>query len=133
MPTTSSAPASVPIFNSRDWPWWLVYLLLLAATAYGMLALRSWTLQTYDNDAASSEWQEWKEQATDMSQQSGPVKRKAPTSMEPPGLRLARDYFLACFAGGFCLAAVLLGVFLLMIRGALATPNHPIRHDVKSD
>ncbi len=118
--------------RSADWPWWVVYIFLLMAVAGGLIAFRSWALTTYGSAAGVEEWQDWKEDATKMANAPGPVKRKAPTSMEPPGLRLARDYFVACFAGGMTLAAVLIGVILLMLRGALSTPPLQIR-DINSD
>jgi hypothetical protein len=112
-----------------DWPWWMAYVVLLLLIAGGMFGLRAWMLQTYGGLAANSQWQEWKEDATQMEQDPRLVKRRAPKSVEPPGLVLARDHFAVCFAGGMVLAAVLLGVTLLMFRGAFSTNHSPIRHD----
>ena len=106
---------------SPNWPWQLAYGILLMLIAGGMIGLRAWLLQTYGDENAAGQWQEWKDDATAMSKDPRVVARKPPKAPEPPGLMLARDYFVVCFIGGMTLSAVLVGVMLLMLRGALST------------
>lgn len=122
-------PKDEPLVVRPTWPWWTAYGVLLVLIAAGMILLRSWMLQTYSGEAAAGEWQHWKEDAAAMEKDPRLVKRKAPKSVEPPGLLLARDYFIPCFAGGMTLSGVLLGVILLMLRGALTSGPVKIHQD----
>jgi hypothetical protein len=126
---TKPPPKPEPLVHRPDWPWWTAYGVLLVLVAAGMISLRMWLLSTYGGERAAGEWQHWKEDAAEMEKDPRLVKRRAPKSAEPPGLLLARDYFVPCFAGGMTLSAVLLGAVLLMLRGALASGPLKIHED----
>lgn len=106
--------------TKADLIWFALFLLLLAATAWGMIRGRNWILATYDSDSATAEWQEWKQDAAQMERLPNVVKRKAPKSDLPPAVILMKDYFGICLVGGLGLTAVLLAALLLMMRGAFA-------------
>lgn len=106
--------------TTADLIWLALFLLLLAATAWGMIRGRNWILATYDSDSATAEWQEWKQDAAQMERLPNVVKRKAPKSDLPPAVILMKDYFGICLVGGLGLTAVLLAALLLMMRGAFA-------------
>jgi hypothetical protein len=101
----------------------IVYVAAIAGVAAGMFVLRQRALASYGSPDAATEWQEWKQGATEMSEQPGPVRRRPPKSDEPPALILMRDHFGACLAGSVGLTAILLGAIVLMFRGAIIQPQ----------
>lgn len=102
-----------------DAGWLTLYVVLVALIAGSVFAFRAWVFATYASQQATAEWGEWREDATELSKQVGPVKRKPPKTAEPPGLILMRDHFPAVLVGGTALSAVLLAAILLLLRGAL--------------
>ena len=112
-------PTGLP-FSVADLLWVGAYFAILAGTAVSIVRGRDWALKTYDSSQATSEWQEWKDDATAMSKVPNSVKRKPPKSDLPPALVLMRDYFVICFIAGVGLTGVLLAAIMLMLRGAIA-------------
>jgi len=100
----------------------LVALILVAAVGGAVFRLRENVLAVYGTPEAQVEWDTWREDATRLAEGAGPVKRRAPTSAEPPALVLMRDHFAVCLGLAVVLSTVLFGTLMLFIRGALNTP-----------
>lgn len=98
-----------------------LYGLLLAGVAGGMFALRRAALATYGTPQAQAEWDTWRQAAQEMARGFGPVRRRPPSSNQPPALVLMRDHFGVCLAGALLLASVLFGTLLWLAQGALRT------------
>ena len=109
-------------YRLTDVIWLALYVALLAAVIVGLVYARNRVMTAYDTDQARSEWDEWREDATEQAEGKGPVKRRAPKSAEPPALVLMRDYFAVCLVIAVALSSVLFGTFVLFIRGAMNTP-----------
>lgn len=98
-----------------------LYALVLAGVAGGMVYLRRVALATYGTPQAQAEWEAWRQAARQMADSSGPVRRRPPSSPQPPALVLMRDHFGVCLAGALLLASVLFGTLLWLAQGALET------------
>jgi hypothetical protein len=114
---TSTAAASPFQFSLA---WLLAYLAILAIVIGGVFYGRAQALAIYGSQEAQTEWDAWREDAKKMTTGPGPVKRRAPKSIQPPALVLMRDYFNICLAGAVLLTSVLFGTFMVLIRGAFA-------------
>jgi hypothetical protein len=55
----------------------------------------------------------------------GPVKRRPPTSDEPPALRLMRDYFGICLGATLVFGSLLFGMIWGAARGAFTADMAP--------
>jgi hypothetical protein len=117
MSSINKRPAGNPF--QFDLGWLLAYLTVMAAISAGLAYGRRQALATYGTPQAKIEWEDWKSDATNMAQGSGPVSRRAPQSLEPPALVLMRDYFAACLVLAIVLSTVLFGTFMFFLRGAL--------------
>ena len=91
-----------------------------------MYWVRSEALRTYGSSTAQAEWNEWRSDAIKAAKERGPVIRQAPKSAEPPALVLMRDHFAACLGGALTAALGVSATFIVMLRGALATPSRPL-------
>lgn len=100
--------------------WLAAYIGLISLVVAGALYGRRAALAVYGTSAAQTEWDAWREDARQMAEASGPVKRRVPKSAEPPALVLMRDHFVICLAGAIVLSTVLFGTFMVLVRGALA-------------
>jgi hypothetical protein len=100
--------------------WLLAYLAVLALVTGGLVYARQQALVTYGTEAAQGEWDQWREDAKDMSLGAGPVKRREPKSIEPPALVLMRDYFAVCLGLSLVLSSVLFATTMFFVRGAIA-------------
>ncbi|NIL96670.1 MAG: hypothetical protein GTO53_04490 [Planctomycetales bacterium] len=65
-------------------------------------------------------WQEWRSAAASQAETKGPVQRRIPKSVEPPGLVLLRDHFGIVLAATITFGSTLMAVLLLAVRGAMA-------------
>lgn len=101
--------------------WLLIYLAILAAVAGAMFWVRGSALAVYGTPAAQAEWDTWREDAKQLAEDTGPVKRRFPKSAQPPALVLMRDHFAVCLGLALVLSTVLFGTLMLFVRGALAT------------
>ena len=99
--------------------WLLAYLLLMACVIGGVFYGRSQALAVYGTGQAQAQWDEWREGAKRLADESGPVKRRIPKSPEPPALVLMRDYFAACLGLAVVLSTILFATLMLLLRGAL--------------
>ena len=100
--------------------WLLGYITVVSLVCGGLVYGRAQALAIYGSPEAQTEWDAWREDAKKMSTGPGPVKRRAPKSIQPPALVLMRDYFAICLAGAVLLTTVLFGTFMVFIRGAFA-------------
>ena len=99
--------------------WLLAYLAAIALVVVGLNFGRSQLLKTYGTPEAKADWDAWREDAKDMAEGSGPVKRREPKSLEPPALVLMRDHFAACLGLALLLTTALFGTFMFFLRGAI--------------
>jgi len=103
--------------------WLLTYLAILVAVTGAMFWVRGNALAVYGTPEAQAEWDAWREDAKQLAEDSGPVKRRFPKSAQPPALVLMRDHFVACLGLALVLSTVLCGTLMLFVRGALTTRN----------
>lgn len=101
--------------------WVCLYVAFISAVVAGAFYGRRQALATYGGAAAQVEWDAWREGAQRLADESGPVKRRAPKSAEPPALVLMRDHFGVCLGLAVVLSTVLFGTLMLFIRGALVS------------
>ena len=104
-------------------PWAVAYVALVAVVVERTFHARSTALAVYGSDEAQAEWDAWRQDAKEMAEGPGPVKRRAPKSVQPPALVLMRDYFAVCLGLAVVLSTVLFGTFMLFVRGALASKD----------
>jgi hypothetical protein len=97
-------------------------MLLLAAITGGLFYARSEAFRIYGDEAAQTEWDAWREDASELAKGKGPVARRAPKSVSPPALVLMRDYFAICLIISLTLSAVLFLTTVSFLRGAFSTP-----------
>ncbi len=116
-------PAIQSHMKPSSYAWLAAYLAVLAAVVGGLLYGRQQALAVYGTAQEQTNWDAWREGATKMADEPGPVKRRAPKSAEPPALVLMRDYFIACAALSLVLSSVLFGTFMFFIRGAIHSPG----------
>ena len=107
----------------------VTYVATLVGITRGMLAIKRQTTHQFGSDQAQAEWEQWRERARRDSHGSGPVKRKIPKSVEPPGLVLMRDHFNVCLVAGLLFGSLLyamliFGVMVLFIKNP-RPPNDP--------
>ena len=105
--------------------WLLAYCTVMGLVLGGLVYGRSQALATYGSEEAQSEWDTWRGDAKQMADGSGPVKRRAPKSPQPPALVLMRDHFAACVGLAVLLSSVLFVTFMFFIRGALRSSPPP--------
>lgn len=112
--------------------WACMYVAFISAIVAGTFYGRRQALATYGGAAAQVEWDAWREDAQRLADESGPVKRRAPKSAEPPALVLMRDHFAVCLGLAVVLSTVLFGTLMLFIRGALTSRRVPEQREMHS-
>ena len=114
--------------RKSTWLWLAAYAIMLAMVVGGMLQLRSVALETMDTPKAHAQWQEWRESAPNQ-QADLPVRRRPPTSDEPPTLVLLRDHFGVMLGGAVLFSSLLFAAITIAVRGALwrDQPHEPTR------
>jgi hypothetical protein len=123
--TSQSATTSTHPFRF-SLVWLLGYLVLVALVTFGLFYGRQQAFAIYGSEAAQAEWDVWRDDAKKLADESGPVKRRIPKSIEPPALVLMRDHFVVCLAGSLLLTSVLFGTFMILVRGAFASGGQVI-------
>jgi hypothetical protein len=119
--TATDATGTKPgIFRrKRNLLWLAAYLIVLTGVIVGMLKLRNITLRTMDTPEARAQWQAWRNappnQRTDL-----PVRRRPPSSDEPPALILMRDYFGVMMTAAIVFSSLLFAAISFSARGALS-------------
>ena len=107
------------------------YLAMLVAAAVGMFAGRRMVLEQLSTPEAKAEWEAWRKSEPNVKDVGG-VKRRPPSSTEPPALVLLRDHFGVMLFGALFFSSLLFAAVMFATRGALATSsreNQPQRHD----
>ena len=117
--------------SSRRWQWpmilWLAaYVAAMCGVVALVLAMRQTTLREMDTPEARAQWQQWRESSPNRDT-TGPVRRRPPSSVEPPALVLMRDYFAVVMSGAVLFSSLLFAALMLAIRGVLAANVEPAR------
>ena len=102
-----------------------VYVAVLAGIVIWVLHKRESMLAQLDQPAQIEGWQEWRAAAAKQDGTHGPVAREVPRSDEPPMLMMMRDNFPAIFFAATVFPAIILGFFLLVLRGVLRQSGNP--------
>lgn len=114
--TATDAPQP-GLFRPRNLLWLAAYVAVIAAIVALMFQLRRVTLQTMGTPEARAEWEAWRKsppnQRTDL-----PVKRRPPSSPEPPSLVLMRDYFGVMLSAAVVFGSLLFTAIAIAARGA---------------
>jgi hypothetical protein len=101
--------------------WLVAYAVLVAAIALLLVHVRRRAIESLSGPEARAEWQRWKEdEERRHADELGPVRRRPPTSVEPPALVLLRDSFPGILAVSLLVVTFLFGFAMLVMRGMLA-------------
>jgi hypothetical protein len=115
---TAPAPPVAFLRRPRNLAWLAAYAVVVTAVVLGMLALRRAALATFDTPEARAEWEAWR-QAEPNQRDDLPVKRRPPSSPEPPTLVLMRDYFPVMLAAAVVFSSLLFAALSIALWGAL--------------
>ena len=99
--------------------WLAAYLATIAALILGLLAVRRTTLHEMDTPEARAQWQAWRDAPVNQDG-PGPVRRRPPSSDEPPALVLMRDYFGVVMSASLVFGSLLFAAIMLAVRGAFS-------------
>ena len=91
-----------------NWVWLAAYAITLVVVVVLMVAA-----------TAQADWQAWRQSVPNQTQ-SGGVKRRPPSSAEPPALVLLRDHFAVMIAGALLFSSLLFGAIMVAARGTFA-------------
>jgi hypothetical protein len=108
--------------------WLATYLILVAGVVLGMLQVRRLTLSAMATPAAQAEWNNWREAPPNV-RTDLPVKRRRPSSNEPPALVLMRDHFPVMMTAAVVFSSLLFAAIVLAARGALARDDRQFAPD----
>jgi hypothetical protein len=97
--------------------------LLIAVVTWSLISARKWALAELATPQSINDWQAWREDVREQQSQPGPVRRRIPKSVEPPGLVLMRDYFGVALAGAIVFTSVLYWVIAWLVTGILQKPS----------
>jgi hypothetical protein len=97
----------------------ILYLTMVAGIAGWVLYERTSLIAQLEQPSQIESWQQWRAAAAKDDGRHGPVAREVPRSTEPPMLRLMRDNFPAILFAATVFPAIIIGFFLLMLRGVL--------------
>lgn len=112
------------LFRLSIWPL-LVYVLFVVAICGGMITVRRQTLARLDTPQAMRQWQRWRNATQNVVDGESPVKRRLPSTDEPPAVILMRDYFTTCLVGAVLFGTLLLVVTLILLRGIFSEIHLP--------
>ena len=107
------------------WLWLAAYLAMLVLVTVGMFAGRRMALEQLSTPEAKAEWEAWRKSEPNVKDVGG-VKRRPPSSTEPPALVLLRDHFGVMLFGALFFCSLLFVAVMFATRGALAK-NAPQR------
>jgi hypothetical protein len=103
-------------------------LALLTLYLSALVGIGLWTLHLRKSelsDASGADWQAWRAEAAKEDGTHGPIARQVPPSDEPPMRVLMRDNFPMIFGAAIMFPAIILGFFLLVLRGVLRQSGNP--------
>ncbi len=115
--------------RAANWIWAAAYTLFMLAVVAGMFLGRQTALSQLTTPEAQAEWQAWR-QAEPNQTETGGVKRRPPSSSEPPALVLLRDHFAVMLFGAVFFSSLLFGAVMIATRGAMSTTKVQQQGDV---
>ena len=105
----------------RAWLVWLVAWLAVEIVVVGLVfQAREMALREMDTPEARAQWEAWREAKPNTTEQGG-VRRRPPSSPEPPTLVLLRDHFGVILGGAVLFSSLLFGSVAIVVRGALSS------------
>jgi len=102
-----------------------VYVMTIAGIGLWVLHVRKAVIAQLEDPSQLKSWQAWRAEAAAQDGMHGPVEREVPRSDVPPMLLMMRDNFPAIFFGATFFPAIILGFFLLVLRGVLRQSGSP--------
>jgi hypothetical protein len=117
---TAPQPTAAPSLfrRRRTWLWLAAYAAVVAGVVVAMFQLRRLAFENFDTPEARAEWEAWRE-APPNQRDDLPVKRRPPTSAEPPTLVLMRDYFGVMLTAAVVFSSLLFAALSIALWGAL--------------
>ncbi len=110
--------------------WLVVYLLAMSDVVAGLLVARQQAMANFASPDAQAQWDEFRDDMRKIADNpNSPVTRRVPQSVEPPTLRLLRDYFGIVLLLSLLLTSALFVTFMVMVRGVLGS-NFVPREDL---
>lgn len=104
----------------RAWLVWLfVWLVVEIVVVVLVFQAREMALREMDTPEARAQWEAWREAEPNTTDQGG-VRRRPPSSPEPPTLVLLRDHFGVILGGAVFFSSLLFGTVAIVVRGALS-------------
>lgn len=102
----------------------LLQTLIVAATLLVMARVRTWAIEEMATPAGRRQWNAWREAARQQAEQAGPVRRRVPTSDEPPVVVLLRDHFATSAAATAAFLSILVWLTIGAIWGSWRRGRH---------
>ena len=99
--------------------WLAIYCVTILAVIGLVLQVRKTTLREMATPEARAKWREWRE--AEPNQSGGPVRRRPPSTVEPPALVLMRDHFTVVMCGSVLFSSLLFAAIMMAARGAFAS------------
>lgn len=99
--------------------WLVAYACFVLGVVVTMLQVRRVTLTKMATPQAQADWDAWREAPPNV-RDDLPVKRRPPSSDEPPSLVLLRDHFAVMMAAAVVFGSLLFATVSLAARGALS-------------
>lgn len=107
--------------------WGTAYLATMVVIVLLLFRARQWAIAELTKPREQDQWQHWRDDELRRDQtKQGPVRRRPPSSFEPPLLVLLRDNFAGVTVGVLVIASFLFGFTMVVIRGMrVAEPFDP--------
>jgi hypothetical protein len=120
MSTTPNTAADNAARRRRAHGIWLALYAITILVVIGLvLQVRKTTLREMATPEAQSQWQQWRE--AEPNQAGGPVRRRPPSTVEPPALVLMRDHFTVVICGSVLFSSLLFAAIMMAARGAFSS------------
>jgi hypothetical protein len=119
--TTTTAAASAARRRRVHGIWLASYAITILIVIGAVLQVRKTTLRDMATPEAQAQWQEWRE--AEPNQAGGPVRRRPPSTVEPPALVLMRDHFTVVICGSVLFSSLLFAAIMMAARGVFATDD----------
>jgi hypothetical protein len=100
--------------------WLAIYCVTIIAVIGLVLQVRRTTLREMATPEAQAEWQEWRDAEPNRNRTAGPVRRRPPSTAEPPALVLLRDHFTVVICGSVLFSSLLFAAIMMAARGVFA-------------